>query len=310
MREVRATRRSATERRYGGRVARAASGRTCSVLIPQRRGPSAALTCSPSEAVTPVICDVADRDERRSRATTSSRGASPSSDDEAETERSSAGHGECGQARPLAQSFDPFRAVPSMMSELPTAVDVAGAQRQQQVARAQFAGAGSASAARGSRHPGHALAAAGVGGRLGDEQAGDAREVLRRARARGRCRAPRRGRPAASAAPNSVASRCGARVQVRLEDGDHAAGRERARGLDRRGDLGRVVRVVVDHQRAARRSCRARSKRRPAPSKSRSAAAAAARSAPASRAAVSAAAALRRVVGARDARARPSTPST
>ena len=44
-----------------------------------------------------------------------------------------------------------------------------------------------------------------------------------------------------------------ARIEMRLERGDEPAARKRdARGGERRGDLGRMVRVVVDHRHAAR----------------------------------------------------------
>ena len=70
-------------------------------------------------------------------------------------------------------------------------------------------------------------------------------------------------------------------------------------------DLGRMVRVVVDHDRAPCGVVPRRSKRRPAPWKSRSAAAAAARSAPASRAGGERRGGVARVVGAGDGQRRP-----
>ena len=89
----------------------------------------------------------------------------------------------------------------------------------------------------------------GVGGRLGDQPAGDAGVVL--GALAGRVDLGHDGRSAsASAAPNSRAWCCGARVEVRLEDGDHAGAAERARRLERGAHLGRVVGVVVDHERA------------------------------------------------------------
>ena len=143
-------------------------------------------------------------------------------------------------------------------------------------------------------HPGDALAAAGVGGRLGDEQAGDAGEVLGalargidvedhgevgRARARGRTR---------------VASRCVREYRCGWKQATTRRGLERARGGDRR----RAPRSGGARSRRRRsapvggRAERARSGgRRPRSSPARCGRAAT--SAPASLIAVSAAAALR-----------------
>ena len=122
----------------------------------------------------------------------------------------------------IGAELRPRSAGPFYTSAPPDAVDVPRTHRQQQVALAQFV------AQEGLRggvraHPGDALAAAGVGGRLGDEQAGHAREVLRALARRDRRRAPRRGRRAASARPNARRLALRARVQVRLKAGDDAA---------------------------------------------------------------------------------------
>ena len=115
-------------------------------------------------------------------------------------------------------------------------------------------------------HPGDALAAAGVGGRLGHEQAGDARVVLRALARRVDVEDDARSASASACAERArLALR--AREQVRLEEATTRRGLERARGLDRRARPrsggGRSRR-----RRARRRACvPRRSKRRPAPAK-------------------------------------------
>ena len=141
-------------------------------------------------------------------------------------------------------------------------------------------------------HPGDALAVAGVGRRLGDEQAGDAGVVLG-GLARGidvedhrqvglRQRLAERRRLA-----------LGPAVQVRLEERDDAARVLGAGGGDRRRDLGRVVRVVVDDARAGGGGAERARSGGPRPGSPRAPRPRSSTSAPASLTAVSAAAALR-----------------
>ena len=56
----------------------------------------------------------------------------------------------------------------------------------------------------------------------------------------------------ASAGPNASSSCARPRIAVRLKRDDQPAAERRARGGQHRGDLGRVMAVVVDHQHAAR----------------------------------------------------------
>ena len=98
-------------------------------------------------------------------------------------------------------------------------------------------------------HPGDALAVAGVGRGLGDEQAGDAGVVLG-GLARGVDVEDDRQVGRASAAPNARASRWVRLNRCGWKSATTRRGFERARGRDRRRDLGRVVRVVVDDERA------------------------------------------------------------
>ena len=89
-----------------------------------------------------------------------------------------------------------------------------------------------------------------VGGGLGDQQAGDARASPRRAPARGRCRARRSRRPPrARRRTRSPGGRCGSN-RWGWKTATTPARPERAGGGERRGDLGRVVGVVVDDPRA------------------------------------------------------------
>ena len=170
--------------------------------------------------------------------------------------------------------------------------DVAGAEHQQHVVRAQ---ARAEHRARRRRTPAATAPRARARRRRrasATSQPADAREVLG-ALAR-RVDVEHAGQVGgASARPNAPARCCGARVEVRLEGGDHAPRAERPRGGDRRRDLGRVVGVVVDDAARRPRCARGVSKRRPAPLKLAIAATAACGSAPASRAASSAATALR-----------------
>ena len=102
----------------------------------------------------------------------------------------------------------------------------------------------SCSASLAPRGPVHGAPAGRVRGGGRHQPAAHAREVLRRPRARGRRRArPRRRqreRP-----PEVARQRLRARVQVRLEARHDALAAERARRLERRPHLGRVVGVVV-----------------------------------------------------------------
>ena len=212
------------------------------------------------------------------------------------------------EVKVIGAELRPRSAGPFYKSARPDRVHVARTHRQDQVAAATFVAQEALGGGVVAR-PDDALAAARVVGRLGDEQAGDAGEVLR-ALARGIHvedhgqvgggeRAPERGRLALRA-----------REQVRLEAGEHAPGPERARGGDRRRDLGRVVGVVVDDLGAVRgvpEPLEAPARR---PRRSPAASAAAATSAPASRIAVSAAAALRALCSpGTDERARPPSAS-
>ena len=123
------------------------------------------------------------------------------------------------------------------------------------------------------RQPGDAPPGAGVGGGLGDQPPGDAGEVLR-ALARRVDAGHDDEVGGASAAPNSRAWACVRENRCGWKTATTRPRLERAGGGDRRRDLGRVVGVVVDDERAGRRGAEALEAPRRAPVKSRSAAAA------------------------------------
>ena len=163
--DVEARDRAGTARRRRAARPRARAASSCRAPRLRARCGSAA----PSVEADAGHEDVADRRRARSRAATASR-PSPAS----------------AQRRPAstrrAPRADPAVHPPGVRPRTAPAscarrVDVAGAERQQQVALAQLARAGSARRVE-VRQPRHAPPAGGVGGRLGDQPAGDAGEVL------------------------------------------------------------------------------------------------------------------------------------
>ncbi len=123
-------------------------------------------------------------------------------------------------------------------------VDVASADRHQQVALAQ-PGCQLALGGRQVAEPEHGPPAAVLGGGAGDVEAADPGQVAHRLLA-GRVDVEHPDLVGGGeGGAEALGERPRARVQVRLEDGDQAARPELAHRLQGRGDLGRVMGVVV-----------------------------------------------------------------
>ena len=153
-----------------------------------------------------------------------------------------------GRAGGLAHSPPPRDLGRRGGQELRQAVDVAGAERHEQVSVAEPAAQnGGGFLDRGQ--PPDRLPSGLIGGRVGHELAGHAR-IVRRLFA-GAVHVEDHDLVGAGKRPAELPVHVqGARVQVRLEGGDQTARRELPRRPQSRLDLGRMMRVVVEDARA------------------------------------------------------------